>query len=170
MKRFLFLSLLLLTACAPDQRGVPPTDDIVNFGRIDDHLLRGAQPDARALASLATKHGVKTIINLQMTDDVWPDEERLARAHGMTYVNFPLPGLRAPTDEQINQVLALIEKSPAPVFVHCEHGADRTGTVIACYRFRHDHWSTEAVLAEADHYGFSPLQVGMRQYIRRFNQ
>ena len=65
-------------------------------------------------------------------------------------------------------MLALIESSPQPVFLHCEHGADRTGTIVACYRMQHDGWTTDRAVAEARQYGMSVLQFGMKHYLRDY--
>jgi protein tyrosine/serine phosphatase len=86
----------------------------------------------------------------------------------MDYVAAPMRGLSAPTDAQVARVLELIENGPAPVFVHCEHGADRTGTIVACYRMKTDGWSAERALVEAKTYGFSVFQIGMRHYVRNY--
>lgn len=67
-------------------------------------------------------------------------------------------------------LLALIESLPAPVFVHCEHGCDRTGTIIACYRIRVGGWPNEAALEEARKYGLSKHEHGMIEYIRTFGK
>jgi uncharacterized protein (TIGR01244 family) len=150
------------------RRGVPPIDNIPNFGKIDARLYRSAQPDSAALAGLV-RRGLKTIINLRMQGDVEPEEEAFARAHGIVYLHFPLPGLRAPTDAQIARLFALVDGSPGPVLPHCEHGADRTGTFVACYRILRQGWSAEEALAEADCYGMSNLQIGMRNYVQHFH-
>jgi protein tyrosine/serine phosphatase len=63
-------------------------------------------------------------------------------------------------------VLGLIDTLPKPVFIHCIHGCDRTGTMIACYRIAHDQWSNKAALAEAKRYGLSSLERGMMKYIK----
>src|ERR1019366_8567503 len=47
--------------------------------------------------------------------------------------------LRPPN--QISRVLGLLAPPASPVFMHCRRGADRTGTVIACYRITHDGWN-----------------------------
>ncbi|SPE52241.1 Protein tyrosine/serine phosphatase (modular protein) [Verrucomicrobia bacterium] len=159
--------LFLATACRAGERGMPTQEGIGNFGRVNDVVLRGAQPHAAELKSLK-RLGVKTIINLRMTNEVWKAEEAEARANGMAYFNVPMSGLGRPTDEQVRKVLAIIASSSGPVFVHCEHGCDRTGTVIACYRIVHDQWRGDAALREAEEYGLSRYERGMKGYIADF--
>jgi protein-tyrosine phosphatase len=54
------------------------------------------------------------------------------------------------------------------VFVHCRRGADRTGTVVACYRIGHDRWDGGKAIAEAKADGMSVFQVAMRRYVERY--
>jgi protein tyrosine/serine phosphatase len=88
--------------------------------------------------------------------------------NGLVYTNIPMRGLGRPGDDQVIKVLALIETLPSPVFIHCQHGCDRTGTVIACYRIQHDGWLNELALREAETYGISHFERGMRSYILKF--
>ena len=161
------LLAMALAGCAGGQRGVPATGAIANFGQISAELYRGAQPDDSGMAQLQ-RLGVATLINLRMTGDGWPEEEAAARRHGMAYHQVPLHGFSAPTAGEVAQVLALIESSPGPVFLHCEHGADRTGTIVACYRIRHDRWPTGQALEEAKKYGLSDWEFGMKRFVRKF--
>ena len=162
------ISAFIATGYASELRGVPASEGIDNFGRVDDRLWRGAQPGLQALANLK-QLGVSTVINLRRTNDVLPGEEETVRSAGMRYEHVPFHGLRGPTHEQVERVLALIENSPGPVFLHCEHGADRTGTVVACYRIRRDGWSAEQALTEARRYGMSKWVVGMKRYVTGFS-
>lgn len=168
MKYLLLLlaGLLSLSGCV-----LPPSSialqGVPNFHQVSDGLYRGAQPDAAGMRSLATL-GVKTIINLRMADEAWPEEASIARAQGIGYVNIPLHGLRAPTAAEATRVLAAIASLPAPVFVHCRRGADRTGTMIACYRIEHDGWTGPAAQREATEHGMSWAQIEMKHFIADF--
>jgi protein tyrosine phosphatase len=74
--------------------------------------------------------------------------------------------MHSPTDEQIVSALKVMnDTSTGPVFVHCKRGADRTGTVIACYRISHDRWAVTKALDEASGYGMSWFQIAMRHYV-----
>jgi tyrosine-protein phosphatase SIW14 len=163
------LGLLFTVAIciAAEQRGLPASEGILNFGKVNEMLYRGAQPDDAAIVHLKSL-GIKTIISLRTTKEAATNEAAQAIASGITYTNIPLAGLGRPTDSDVLKILSLIEESPGPVFVHCEHGCDRTGTIIACYRLQHDHWTGEAALEEANRYGMSHLERGMRFYVRDF--
>ena len=169
----LFLVSLALvcvtTVCFAGQRGLPPQEGILNFGKINDSLYRGAQPGAEGIQNLK-RLGIKTIINLRMTEDVWKGEEAEARASGILYTNLPMKGLGRPTDDQVGQALSLINTLPSPVFIHCEHGCDRTGTIIACYRMKHDQWSSQSSFQEARQYGFSRWERGMKKCVLEFGK
>ena len=159
------LSATLLAGCAT--RGVPATNGIVNFGKVNNSLYRGAQPDRNAMQELQAM-GVRSVINLRMAHKVWKEEQAAAIAYSMAYTNIPFRSFAAPTDGQVACVLAAIAAMPKPVFVHCRYGCDRTGTIIACYRIEQDHWTNSSALKEARVYGISPFQVAMRGYIKHF--
>ena len=169
-----FIGLLALTSIflggsslPIEARGLPVKEGILNFGKVNEKLFRGAQPDAAGVASL-NQLGVKMIINLRMPDDVWKGEEAEAISHGIVYTNVPMRGMGRPSDDQIATLLGLIETVPGPVFIHCQHGCDRTGTIIACYRIKHDRWSREKALAEAVYYGMSRFERGMKKFVADF--
>jgi protein tyrosine/serine phosphatase len=167
-RRFLIVLALLASApCQAADRGVPASHGITNFGQVNPHLYRGAQPDASGMASLK-ELGVKTIICLRMTNDLWKPEGVEATNNGMIFINIPLSGAARPKDADVARALSAIENSPGPVFVHCCYGCDRTGTIIACYRIQHDQWTGAAAQKEADHYGMSTLEFGMRKFIANF--
>src|SRR5437588_2560557 len=148
-------------------RGVPAQNGILNFGKVSEGVYRGAQPDAAGVKRLQDL-GIKTIINLRMPKDGWAGEALAAQAGGILYTNVPLRGFGRPTDEQVRTVLATIDSLPGPVFIHCQHGCDRTGTIVACYRMKHDQWALDQALKEASQYGFSWLERGMKRFVQDF--
>ncbi len=160
---------VVIATCAAGQRGLPTQEGIANFGKVTERLYRGAQPDEAGIKNLK-RLGIKTILNLRMTNEVMKVEEAEARANGMVYTNVPMSGVGRPTDAQVSKALSLLETLPSPVFVHCEHGCDRTGTIIACYRIRHEKWSSQSAMREADQFGMSRLERGMRSYVEDFGK
>jgi len=170
--RFCF-SLLAVTVAALPLRpaDIPraniPDPAIPNFHRVNDHVFRGAQPEAGAWPELA-KLGVKLVIDLRREDEhSSAAESQAVQAAGMNYVNFPMKGVVAPANEQVGKILALLNSTDA-VFIHCKRGADRTGAIVACYRVEHDHWDRKRALAEAKSFGMSWDQFGLKKYVMGF--
>jgi len=157
-------ALTFVSAAHPDQRHA----ELANFHQVNEQLYRGAQPKGDGVRQLAAM-GIKTIVNLRGENDRTQEEASLARQLGLRYYNVKMRDMSRPTDEQVNQVLAIINAPEnRPVFVHCRRGADRTGVVIACYRIAHDGWSLKQASQEAKHYGLSWTQFGMKDYIEDF--
>lgn len=150
---------LILGAAGAAAPGVP------NFHEVNEHLYRGGQPTAAGLESLA-KLGVKTVVDL-----TGGEESASVKAAGMKYVHVALHSLSAPSDDDIQKILATFDDSTGwPVFVHCRRGKDRTGVAIACYRIAHDGWTNEKALEEARLDGLSRMQRSMIQYILGFHR
>ena len=142
-----------------------PYKELPNFYRVNEHLYRGGQPGTGGIKKLGDL-GVKAIVNLRGEDDVSCAEEREAAAAHIRYFKVPMAGIGRPSDAEISKVMAIIDNPENwPVFVHCKHGCDRTGTVVACYRISHDNWDGERATAEAKKFGMSWIEVGMRGYI-----
>ncbi len=149
-------------AAAEMAAGVP------NFHRVDDHLYRGAQPNAAGFQSLAHL-GVRTVVDLRDAGKRAEWEKNLVRAAGMRYVNIPLSGIEAPSPAKVQAILALFEDSSvSPLFIHCRQGADRTGTLVACYRIEHDGWQNRKALQEAHSMGMHWFEFAMKNYILSF--
>jgi uncharacterized protein (TIGR01244 family) len=141
-----------------------------NFHYVGDHVYRGAQPARDGWNALANL-GVKLVIDLRPDGELqehWTrSEQEAVEAAGMRYINVPMNGWAAPDNEQILRIIATLE-SGERVFVHCRAGKDRTGTVIACYRIVHDHWTRKRALSEAASLGMSPRKAAMQNYILSF--
>ena len=125
---------------------------IDNFGMVNDHYYRGAQPTASDYPDLAAL-GVKTVIDL--TFDGREDEKGLVEASGMKFVRIPLTTTDAPSGEAIARFLSLVnEPANQPVYVHCQGGRHRTGTMTAIYRITQDGWTPARAYEEMKQYRF----------------
>lgn len=174
MNRIIQPLVLLLAMALPAlsvfAQSEPRYRELPNFHQVNRGLYRGAQPRKQGIEQLAAL-GIKTILNLRVTDDRTRDEEREARASGLNFFNIPMEGLDRPKHEQVARALEIInDPVNQPVFVHCKHGADRTGVVIAVYRMTHDGWTTQEALREAKRYGLSFFQFGMKDYINDYGR
>ena len=60
------------------------------------------------------------------------------------------------------------DKKNAPVFVHCQYGADRTGTMCAIYRIVILGWPKEEAIREMKEggFGYHPIWKKLLKYIR----
>ena len=142
--------------------------ELPNFHRVSDKLFRGAQPANGGIKKLS-ELGIKTVINLRGTDELTVAQQKEAEAAGLKYFNIPMPGLSAPSDDQVERVLAVINNPEnQPVFIHCKRGSDRTGTIAAIYRISHEDWTSDRAITEARRYGMSWAEFGMRSYIENY--
>ena len=172
---------LVLTGCkrkVPDQSGqaqdneyqlqVAPLElaGCSNLYKINDRLYRGAQPEAEGFKELK-KLGVKTVLNLRLSHS----DRKLLESTGLDYVHIKMEAWDAEYDE-VKQALQIItDTSKQPVFVHCTHGADRTGTVIAAWRLVADNWTKEQTIEEMTKgpFGFHKIWRGVPKFIRKLN-
>jgi protein tyrosine/serine phosphatase len=170
MKKILMLlaCVALLAGCAT--RGFPPVATINNFDHVDKYVCRGAQPNAYGIEFLARVQHVTLVINLRNKGDTWDREPAICLSEGMKYAWVPLPGASAPSKESEELVQALIALEIAnggKVFIHCQHGCDRTGTAVACYEINRG-VKNDVALKEAKFYGLSPFETGMIEFIKKY--
>ncbi len=171
--------LLAITSCvaqAPTRLSVPPPASdpdlaspvdlagVGNFAQITDGLWRGRQPSAEGFATLKSM-GVKTIVNLRTFHS---DRERL-KGLGLTYCNLKCHAFH-PEDESVAAFLK-VATDPAcqPVFVHCEHGVDRTGVCLFAYRVVVQGWPMDKARREMRNFGFHSTMPDLADYLDRFD-
>jgi tyrosine-protein phosphatase SIW14 len=132
-----------------------------NFAKVSDALYRGAQPEREGFEQLK-KMGIKTVINLR---DNHSDRLKL-RGLGFRYVHIPCEA----SDPDLANVIAFLKvvTDPAyqPVFVHCQHGSDRTGMMVACYRMAVQGWPKDRALAELPNFGFHTVWKDIRTFLK----
>lgn len=159
----LFLALVSngLAQSAPSSEN----KDLPKLFEVNSNLYRGGQPSEQGVMRLRAM-GVKSIINLRGEDALSRKEMHWAQESGMKYYSVSMNNWLKPKDEEIEAILALIDKEEnGPVYVHCKRGSDRTGTVIAIYRITHDGWTAKQATDEAKQFGFGWWQFWMKDYV-----
>src|SRR5262245_26727927 len=151
--QLLVLWLLVIPAAAQSRDLSASKVQIDIFGQINNNYYRGAQPEGRDYADLASL-GVKMLINLT-SDDAEANEKAMAERAGMKYVQIPMTTHTAPTAEQLTHFLALVnDPANQPIYVHCVGGRHRTGVMTAAYRMTQDGWTSDRAFAEMKKYKF----------------
>ncbi len=136
----------------PKRFGVVVPGKIYRSGQLTERMLRKTLP----------KHGVTTIVDLQLNDfqdELLQGEMRFAAENGIRHFRFGLGGDgTGDVDRYVDAVATLIEceRTNQPVLVHCAAGTQRTGGTVACYRLLVEGADPEAVVAELKEYEWEP--------------
>ena len=113
----------------------------------DAGIYRSAQPDEAAFSELK-RIGVKSVLNLRQgfRDTVKYPEALSGIREYECGINT---GMMDRAD--LVKALKIIRDAPRPLLIHCQHGADRTGAVVAAYRIVFQNWTPEEAIAEMEH-------------------
>lgn len=135
-----------------------------NVGRVAPGVLRGAQPGKEGYATLKAM-GVKTVIDMRTT----ASEQKEVEAAGMRAIAIPIEMTRDGLREKVDRVVALMaDPANQPVYIHCRHGQDRTGIVVAAYRMKQQGWSLADAETEMQAFGFNDVWVNFKKFIRQY--
>ncbi len=142
------------------------TPGLSNFYKVSNDLYRGAQPEEEGFAELQ-KLGIKTVVNLRTLHS---DREDCSEA-GLKYVHISFQAWEGEDDEVIDFLRVIADPENHPVFVHCQHGADRTGVMSAVYRIAIQGWSKEETIREMidGGYGFHGIWQNLIDYVEELD-
>jgi len=150
----------LLAGCASR-----PVGDLPNFGQVTPKLARGGQPTAAGFRQLKAQ-GYGTVVKLN-TDTEGSDDEAQALGMAVIYVPMPLTMqlFTGPTLEHVQAAVSAMKlDAGVGCYVHCEHGEDRTGLLVACYRVWVQHWTKADSEKEMLEHGFHKSLRGLWEF------
>ncbi len=160
MKNIILASILalLMLGCASSQKKIvikkehyakPVTEvKLENLHKVDEKVYRSAQPNAEEFKKLYA-YGIRYDLNLRQLHD---DEDELSDTPIKTY-HIPV-NTSEMSYEQLIKAVSYLLKRDGKTLVHCLHGSDRTGTVIAGYRIGVEGWSKKKAIDEFVNGGF----------------
>ena len=123
--------------------------DVVRFSHVDKNLYRGGAPSTEALQQLKNL-GIEQIVSLD--PDVAKKIDPVCRKLGLRHVTIPI---LAKNFKAVGKLAGIdwAEMFRVPTYLHCLHGKDRTGLVVALYRCQTG-VDCDSAIKEADCFDF----------------
>ena len=139
---------------------------VPNLHKISDTLYRSAQPTAEGMANLKAL-GIKTIINLRSFHS---DKDEIGNK-GLDYQHIHMKAWHPEIEDAVRFLKIVTDPKRTPVLVHCQHGADRTGTMCALYRVAVQGWTKEDALKEMREggFGFHEIWVTLPEWFEKLD-
>lgn len=128
----LLISLITISQTAPK-----------NFHEVEEGSLYRSGQFHRKNITVLKDHHIGVVLNLRNRIN---DSHEL-RGSGIEEVRVRMRAKHI-TVEDVVEALSVIINSKNAVLVHCYHGSDRTGCIVACYRMAVQGWSKEEAIAE----------------------
>ena len=145
------------------------------FSQVTPRLYRGGQPTRADLVRLRLL-GVQTIISLRREESKTRRQEaRDAEELGMRFLNFPYYGVFGASGRFFKKILhALRDQDNGVVYLHCQHGRDRTSLGVALHLVIDQGWDPETAwkLAAVDYdhaptFWYSEMRGNFDKMVRR---
>ena len=154
MSRILLVALVLTAGLAAAEEPAPRVRPLVwaqpvigagipgNFHRLSEAVLRSGQPDAKQMRVLE-RMGVRSVLNLRD----YHDDTDEAKGTGLKLLRVPLDAGKLDA-AGLQRGFEALRDAEKPVLVHCWHGSDRTGAVLAVWRMVEEGWPREVAIDE----------------------
>ena len=137
-----------------------------NLHRVTADLYRGAQPTAEGMRQLKAM-GIKTVVDLRSFHS---DRDEIGDT-GLAYERIAMKAWHSEDEDVIRFLQIVTDESRTPVFVHCQHGADRTGLTCAVYRVAVCGWSKAEAIQEMKQggFGFHEVWKNIPEYLEKLD-
>jgi uncharacterized protein (TIGR01244 family) len=137
---------------------------MTDIKKISDEFSAGGQPTPEDIKQL-TEEGFKSIVNLRSSNEsgTLANEQQLAEATGLQYVNVPLQSTKA-NPKLTAKVLSEVENLPTPIYFHCGAGGRASASALIAFATQQK-LNREDVLTKAQELGINPEQPQFKQFL-----
>ncbi|MBU1238155.1 dual specificity protein phosphatase family protein [Myxococcota bacterium] len=183
-KYFSLLSIVLFFNCSPvssssDESSRRGSSDrpgswarelnrpgLPNLHRVSPVLYRSAQPTAEGMRE-AKRMGIKTVVNLRALHS---DTDKLTGT-GLFHEHIQVKAWHPEVEDVVRFLKIVNDPSKTPVLVHCQHGADRTGVMVAVYRVAVQGWSKKEAIREMKKggYGYHRIWRNLPRFLKKLH-
>lgn len=97
-------------------------------------IYRGSQPTPASLEALVRRYGIRTVVNLRgccETNRWYLRQARAVQRLGIGQEDVSFSATRLPSKDELRVLIDVLDRAERPLFLHCRHGADRTGLAAA---------------------------------------
>jgi protein tyrosine/serine phosphatase len=113
------------------------------------------------------KLGIKTVVNLRF---ILSDRKKI-KGTGLDYEHINMTTFHVNNADVVRFLEIVTDRNRTPVFVHCQRGIERAGTMCAVYRIVVQGWSKDEAIEEMTKGSFAYRNVSrsLVNYIRELN-
>ncbi|HET7451472.1 MAG TPA: tyrosine-protein phosphatase, partial [Thermoanaerobaculia bacterium] len=171
----LFAALALSLSLSPAFAAVAPerpstwavavaAKSVGNFYRIEPDFYRSGRPGVEGLRELQAL-GVKSVLDVESPAD------GSTRGSALKFFHVPMSAFGLHDDRVLEALRIMADPANRPIVIHCHHGADRTGAMVALYRVVVQGWSKEEAVREMNEGGYhhSSLWRNLDRYVLAAN-
>lgn len=133
-----------------------------NVYKIDEGIYRSEQPGVNDFIALE-EMGLVEVLNLRR----FRNDNKKA---GKTDLKLHHISMKAGDieEKEVIKALRIINERKGPILIHCWHGSDRTGMLMAMYRIIFQNWSKDEAIHEMTNgnFGFHSIYGNIIDFVR----
>lgn len=166
-----YISLFLIISCIINIINAQVTKDITeqvsikNLHKVDEGVYRSSQPNKDEFKQLE-EVGIKEILNLRRLNS--DNDKAEGSSLILHHIKMRAGGMN---EKDLIAALQIIKNRKGEILIHCHHGSDRTGAVVAMYKIIYQGWTKEEAINEMKDggYGFHSIYRNIPKLINKIN-
>ncbi len=136
---------------------------VKNIYKVDEGVYRSGQPTKEQFL-LLDRYGIDEILNLRfLGSDKKKANQTSLKLHHNKIITEVI------NEHKLLEALRIIKDRQGNILIHCRHGSDRTGAVVAMYRIVFQGWTKEKAINELKNggYGYHSIYVNIPGLINK---